>query len=300
MATYISGTIVGQPVAADNYLAVGTLEGDISSLNARTGKLLQTIGIGEPITAPLTAFEYLGARDIVIDNDNLSTSIAIGTQSGKLYCYDLSSFGYLWESNAAKAEIQTKPIYKENKLMYLDNAGYMYCLDSRSGKMIWKWSNKNLTPASSYANPVSNGDDIFVSPSAKSLAAVDILLGKSDWFKENLAGEFAINLSRDSTKIIISSNANKFYILSSKDGKIIKELDPVCRIDSVVCPAVEINGSIISGSSEGKIFQIDKDFNQKPLLFIGNTEILSIQRLNKTNIIAVTKNGSIFVFENQQ
>lgn len=295
--TYISGTIQSQPVIADNIIAIGSMEGDITTLNANTGKLIQTIGLGEPITAPLISFEYQGDRSIIIDNDMLASSIIIGSESGKVYCYDISSLGFLWESDKAKGTIISKPLYSDNKIVYMSNDGHTYCVDSRSGALIWKWSDSKKTFRPNPRNSIiSDGKNIFISSTENSVHAIDILLGKSNWSKTTLSGFLTIALSGDSSKIYATSSNNKFYSISARDGKIIKEIEPMFVINTSTFKPVEVNDGIILESDDNNIFLLNKEYDQKAVIFLGRNGIESILNKGKT-VIVVTTTGKMFAFE---
>ena len=113
--------IVGRPVNSSGYLAAATLQGDLISLNVKTGELNQVIGIGEPLTSQLitTKVEY---------NGNMATGVIVGTSTGSLYCYSIDTFEMIWENHSAKGLIRTLPLIKEHRLFYGSQDGFLYCV----------------------------------------------------------------------------------------------------------------------------------------------------------------------------
>jgi outer membrane protein assembly factor BamB len=71
------GTIYSRPVLSDSILFLGTNEGDLVSINADNGKIIQTLGLNESITSLhiIQDIEYNGAE---------TKGIIIGTSKGSL------------------------------------------------------------------------------------------------------------------------------------------------------------------------------------------------------------------------
>ena len=77
------------PIISNDLLIVASEDGDIITLNAKTGDPHQIISIGEKITS--------GVSIIEIDEAGTKTkAVVAGTQYGNLYCYDLLTLDPIW------------------------------------------------------------------------------------------------------------------------------------------------------------------------------------------------------------
>ena len=124
-------TILCRPAISDSILVAGTVEGDLISFNAANGKIIQTLGLSEPVTSQLITIdaEYNGAA---------TTGVVAGTSKGSLYCYDINSFEMIWENHSAQRLIAAEPLLVNDRIIYGSQDGYLYCIDAKSGIINWK------------------------------------------------------------------------------------------------------------------------------------------------------------------
>lgn len=294
------GTIFSRPVIADNILAVGTIQGDLITIDAESGSVLQTIGIGEPITSQLLTFGYNGDKKLM-SGAKPDTVVILGTATGKLVCYDLHTLDPVWENNSAKGMIETLPLYVENKLVYGSWDNYLYCVDARSGVMNWKWTgNKNFYYSPAACTPVSDGKNVYVATPDKFVSAVDLLLGKTVWRKDNFPCWESIGISSNKENLLIKGYTDNFYVVNAQKGKLVKEINIKFGLDTTPVTPLEESGNIIFGSKNGIVYLIDKDFNFKPLLFTGTARVLTIEQTGDNTFAATNMDGKILVFSINQ
>lgn len=288
--------VVSGPVIADSLLVFAAATGDLFTLKAATGKVIQTVGIGEPITSKLISINYKGDK-FLIDGSKPDTAIVMGTSSGKLMCYDINSLDQLWENNSAKDMIISKPLYVENKIVFGSQDGFLYCVDARSGVMIWKWSStKNPAASQIECTPVTDGKYVYVVSSDKSVASIDLLLGKLHWKKDNLPAAGA-ELSSDKTRLLIKGSNDKFYYISSGNGKVIKEVNLKSGPDSSPVTPLEYNGGVFTACRKGIVQYIDKDYNVRPLIYTGSSRLHSVMHLTPGKFAAADLDGLVTIFE---
>lgn len=284
------GTIFSRPAASNNILAVATIEGDLITFNASTGEFLLTIGHSEALTSQLITIE--------IDVDGRKTiGIVTGTENGNLYCYDLFSLNLIWENNNAEAMIETLPLFIDNKLIYGSWDNYLYCINAQNGLLNWRWTeNKNFYYSPAAHHPVTDGSKIFVSTPDKFISAVDLLLGTTTWRKNDFESWESIGISRDKSKLLIKSFMNNFYIVSAKDGKLIRKIDLQFGLDTMPITPIEWNGNIIFGAKNGIVYLIDKDYKFKKLFFAGTARLHSVQHVKENIFAASNMDGKIILF----
>jgi outer membrane protein assembly factor BamB len=285
------GTIFSRPARDRDVLAVATIEGDLITLNANNGELIQIIGLGEALTSQL----------IIIDIVNAGVKgrgVVVGTAEGNLYCYDLYSFELVWQNSSAGLMIETKPLYIDNKIIFGSWDNYLYCIDASSGSLIWQWTeNKNFYYSPAAIWPVTDGKNVYISTPDKFVSAIDLLLGTTVWRKEYQSWE-SIGISEDYEDILIKSFMNNFYIVSAIDGEKKNEIKIGYGLDTMPAEPIERDGKIIFGSKNGKVYKIDKEdnYNWEPLFFTGTARVHSVRHLKNNLFAASNMDGKIYLF----
>ncbi len=283
-------TIVSRPVVSGNILAAATLQGDLISLNAKTGEMIQVIGIGEPLTSQLvtTEVEY---------NGNKTTAVILCTSSGSIYCYELSTFEMIWENHSAHGLIRTLPLVFNHRLFLGSQDGFLYCIDDRTGDLYWKWNEGNdFYTAPSVCPPLSDGNSIFISTPDKYVSRIDFLLGITKW-RKNFQSWESLALSNNGKILILKSISNKVVFISAKDGKKIKEINLDYGFDLNPAQPLEWEGNFLIPAENGTLYLIDKNYRSKPLMFLGNCRLNSVVNV-KDNIFAVSNmDGKIVCFK---
>ena len=284
------GTVFSRPVQNRDIVAVGTIEGDLITINVNTGEALQIIGITEPITSQLISYDLK-------NNDKLTAGVIVGTANGNLFCYDLYTLELIWENNSAQGMIETLPLYVKDKIIFGCWDNYLYCVDAKTGVLNWKWTgNKNFyySPAAHWT--VTDGRNVYVSTPDKFVSAVDLLQGTTVWRKNDFASWESIGIDSQGKNLLIKSLTDKFYIVDAKTGKLIKEVNAKFGLDTMPNQPVEDNGNIFWGSKNGSVYLIDKKYNWKPLLFTGTSRVHSVYHLKDNLYAASNMDGGIYVF----
>lgn len=283
-------TIVSRPTVESGILVAGTIDGDLYALDAENGKMLQVLGIGEAITSQIVTIP------LKLNNEK-TFGVVFGTSTGKVFCYELYSFNPVWENKSAGMMIETKPIFSKDRIIYGSWDNYLYCIDATTGFLNWKWTeNKNFYYSPAACMPVSDGKNVYVSTPDKYVSAIDVLLGKTVWRKNEFNSWESIGLSKDNQKVLVKSFMNKFCFVNSTNGKLIKEVDVKYGLDTMPDQPLEYNGKIIFGSKNGKVYLINENFSVLPLLFTGTARVHSIQQVKDNMFAATNMDGTIVVF----
>jgi outer membrane protein assembly factor BamB len=284
-------TIFSRPAISDNIIVVATIEGDLITLNSENGEIIQTLGLDEALTSQLVIFEtiYNGAK---------TKAIIVGSSSGKVYCYELTSLEIIWANDSAESMIEALPLVVDDKIIYGSWDNYLYCISKTTGSLIWKWTeNKNFYYSPAACWPVSDGKNAFVSTPDKFISAVDISLGTTSWRKKDFNAWESIGISRDKKKIFVKSLLDKFYIASASNGKFIKEIKVGYSLDTMPNQIIDWEQNIVFGSKNGTVYLIDKNFNVHPLYFMGTSRIHSVQHITDNIFAASNMDGKIILFQ---
>ncbi len=286
----IKREIVSRPLYYEGSLIIAATNGDLISMDDSTGNIQQSIGLDEPLTSHLIS--------IPAENNGQSTEAAIaGTSKGSIYCYDISTFEMLWENHSATGAIRSKPLSIMNKVIYTSDDGHLYCIDSRSGMLIWKWSppNKSETKFGNSA-PVSDGKSVFICLPDKSVYSIDLMLGQTNWKNSYTNCYSSIGLSSNKQLLIIKSQKDDIFFINSRTGRIERRYDASFGKDTTSGDFLFTGKNILFGTESGKIYSIDKGIKVIPLLNMGDDAIYNIISLGNNKFAASNDIGDIVLF----
>lgn len=288
------GELASNPIIADDQVAVGTLNGDIITLNAQNGQQLQSIGLDDSISTNIITIEFQGDKELFMPKTNGSKSaLVFGTASGKVVCLDLETLQEYWRNNDAKGFIKSQPLLVDNKILFTSKDGFIYCIDAKKGFLIWRWKEKEETDFSN-SQLLTDGKSIFAVSSVNELYAIDLLLGKLAWKSDVKVFPF-IGISQNGKQLYSQGLEKKIFIFRSDKENAIKEIKLEEKSDSLNMQPVE-NDGIIFFSNKGKLFSLDSKFNAAELLNLGEAHIQSLAFIGENKIIAATTNGTIIIF----
>ena len=283
-------TVLSGFVREKDLVLIGTYEGDLFSLNANNGNVVQVIGVGEPITSQLVTAD-------VHYNDIDTKGVAAGTFNGNVYFYEIYSFELIWMNNSSKEMIETKPLVLKDKILFTARDSYLYNIDLNSGVLNWKWSARN---SSNLSSPVTNGKFIFVSSPDKNITAIDLLQGTQAWRKNEYKGYESLNISNDKQKLLIKSLSDYFIIADASTGKGDKKIKCPFGNDPDPSTILELNKEYLFSAGDGVIYLIDKTFKCTPVLYLGNARITTLQSVGDNLIAAANCDGKIVLFKLKQ
>ncbi|MCF8241895.1 MAG: PQQ-binding-like beta-propeller repeat protein [Melioribacteraceae bacterium] len=293
------GDIIRKPVVADGYFAAATVQGDLVTLNAFTGEPIQTIGFNESITSSPVVFNYDGDPNLMIPKASESkAAIVIGTESGKIYCYDLETLQQIWVNNNAENRVTIEPLYEKNKIVFNSWDGTVYCVDALSGSLIWKWRNSiefDENPVE--CTPVTDGNKVFLAARDGYVYSIDLLLGSTIWRKKGYDPWSSVGISQDLKTILVKGKSNKFHILSARNGNWVREVPVRFGNDNSPFPPLDWDKKIFIGSENGKVYRINEKHRYMTILFMGDSPVNSVINLNNNIYAASNIDGEIVTFK---
>lgn len=241
----IENKIQSPPVIADGVVYF-TSEGNIVyAINAKTGKKMWAY----PIESKNTSFP-------VIEDG----TVYVGSMDKGLYAIDAKS---------GERKRAYKPVYPvvlppaiSSGVIYLgsiDDASYLYAINAKSGKKIWKYKTGGWL---GIYTPTIVGEVVYVatgSSSGDNLYAIHTVTGKKIW-SCRVAKELGYFLTIVDKVIYVGSGDNNLYAIDAKSGKKIWTYNLGYR--ARFSPAVA-DGVIYVGSSDKKLYAINAKSGKK-------------------------------------
>jgi len=108
-----------------------------------------------------------------------------------------------------------------------------------------------------------------------------------------------LGLSSTGKTVITKTTEGKIVLLYNKTGKKYGNIKLKIRKDVLKHTPIEWNRNFIISSDAGKIYLIDKKYKYKPLFFLGNAALNSVQKVNDNTFIVSNIDGMIVLFSLQ-
>lgn len=281
----IERTITTRPVRDKDLIVLGTAEGDLFSINANNGNIVQVIGTGEPlVTDP-----------ILINVENLYgkyKGVVVAAPSGRMLCYDIYSFELIWDINEVNNKV-TSLIGSEGKL-YITSGSFLYCIDWNNGTLIWKWNAGK--GASITSVPENDSKNIYLSAN-KIVYAVDLLLGSTVWKKNDLASAISLKLSEDKKELYIKGASDEFISIEPLTGKTIKKIKCGFPADNEHSYILNNDADILFSTSDGMVRKIQSQTDCLDLFFLGGGSLNSFEQMSNGNYLVGNDQGTIISFK---
>jgi len=288
--------IIQPPIIHNDILVLTSEDGDIYTINANTGNLFQSIGIGEKITSGASIIDVEEAGDKI-------KAVIVGTQYGNIYCYNLFTLNPIWTQQFAESdyalEFSSTLSYSNNKIFFQDKSGDLYCISSTNGMLIWKIpTNKGGWKSGSIYSNSMRGDIIFPKNNnlylvdvSGNLFCVDALLGTPKWNLKNLNSN-GIVIQKSTNEFIFSTRKNTIAMVSTKLGKITSEIElPDATKNESVTDLNIINEKILVGFSNGWVYSIKVKQKVEQLFRYCYSPIISLMEI-KGNCLITDYDGN--------
>lgn len=283
--TEILGTTTNNSALYKDILLIATVEGDLYSINSNNGEILQVVGIGENITSDLALIEISTA-------DIKTISVVLGTSEGNIFCYDAFSFELLWQKNISTSPIISSPLIEKDKVVILNDDFSLYCVNSKSGSLIWKYEFSVEQNFSAKNFPVSDGKNIFSLSTDKKIFALDILLGKKIWSSNTKGVLNQFYIIPDNQELFLIDDKGMMTIYSTKNGEETNIIDfKKSELFSFII--AEDRENTLVGFSDGSLYMFDSKFVSKELISANQFPIISLYIISRDEFIVKDINGKI-------
>lgn len=283
-------TILSRPVIINNTLIVGTVQGDLITMDCKTGKVIKSIKINDKISS------QLGTGKVKLDGAT-TDAVFVGTSYGAFYCFDVKTLKQIWKNSDAQNLVEDEPLILNDKIIYGSWDTYLYNCDLNNGNLIWRWrENDRFYYAPAACKPATDGENIFVATPDRFVSAVNISTGKTSWRTNKANGWESIGISNDKKNVLVKGFADKFWYLSASDGTVLDSVlysDPIETMGSEV---IEADGKVMFTTREGMLYAIDKEHKIEPVMFLGNTKGHAVKVIKENTYAVSAMDGRIVVF----
>jgi outer membrane protein assembly factor BamB len=252
-----NGAIVGSPVIEGQTVFVGSLDSTLYALDLTTGKVKWKLPSGGAIRSSVclsnqrlyllnssgmlfriaqdsgrvdgyfqTMTGFMGDQQADFADYFTSTPVIVDSTiyfgSGEtIYAISITD-GYIRWFYKTGGNVHTTPAISHNRLYAGSFDGHLYCIDTRTGNLVWKFktTGKSTFPKGEVmGNPVVSGGMVFAGARDYNLYAVDVRGGYCSWMKQFPAG-WALPVTVNDTVVYAgTSDDRKLFALELTTGK---------------------------------------------------------------------------------
>ncbi len=285
----VFGNIKSNAVVFKDLFLTATYGGDLYSINSNNGDVVQVIGVGENITTDLSLVD-------LTTTTVKSKGVVFGTEAGNIFCYDIFTFEMIWKINLSTHSLISKPIIVNDKIIFKNSLTSLYCVNIKSGLLIWKYDFNEKEGFVNNSNTLTNGKSIFALSTSGEIIALDLMLGKKLWSTNSLNVLPQIVFSIDKQKLILLSKEGEIIFISSKDGKELDKID-LMKPDPFSFITAENEEKVFIGFYDGSLYSIDKKNKVQQLTSPTNIPITSIGFVKEDEFIVNDVNGKITFYK---
>ncbi len=153
--------------AADSFLFVGNLKGEVQAMRIRDGKDMGGKDFGSAVVGTP-----------VIDNEMMY--VVLGHDEESILAYNLQDAAIRWRANLG--DIETSPLFIGRRLYVTTLSGTLFCIDKSDGSTVWSFAiPEDARTRIIRSSPASDGRSIFFGCDNGKIYAVDISNGILRW-----------------------------------------------------------------------------------------------------------------------
>lgn len=220
--------------------------------------------VGDGVATPA----LVGDKLYVFSRENGNEIIrCLNANSGKEIWQDKYETGGTTGGAAAFPGPRCSPTVADGKVITLGVRGILSCLDTASGKVVWRKDTKSVPKFYTSSSPVVT-DDVCIAQIGTdkngAVAAYDLATGteKWKWADNGTAYASPVLLSVDGTKAVVAETQQNVAALGVADGKLLWKTPFAAsgmREYNASTPIVEGDTLVFGGSSRGiRAFKIEK------------------------------------------
>ncbi|MCC8038869.1 MAG: PQQ-binding-like beta-propeller repeat protein [Bacteroidales bacterium] len=256
----------------------GTSLGEIKALDKATGELKwvvktdasvfsRPVYVDGLVAAPTADHRLLWIKDgqIVAENASEGPYVADGLavadtlyQGGYMKMEKWGRGGQLiWRYDSINNYCQAAPVLVGDNLIFGAWDTYLRCLDSRSGKLRWRWSNGKKANMLGPGNvvPVVYNDKVIIVAPDRYITAIDLATGATLWRDNSHRYRESLGQSEDGTVAYAKTMDGELVAvdLTSPEFKELWTLDMGLGYEHAPCIVAEKDGIVYAGSRRGLV-----------------------------------------------
>lgn len=238
--------IYSSPILHDGKIIVATVSDNLCALDAASGK---------------TVWRNRDCNMMIGDGVIADGALYIGT-NGKMFRIDPDSGRTVWQFDFGCGQPQGRPTVEGNRLVFGAWNRHLYCVDTNSGKELWRWNNGNdnvLFSPGHIVPRIANGRVMIVAPD-RHMTFLALETGKEIWRIKQRRVRETTGLSADGRLFLAKTmDGEMIAVPVDADGYTEKWCtDAGWGYDHNFCPIITSNGIAYMANRTGMVAEIDE------------------------------------------
>jgi outer membrane protein assembly factor BamB len=179
----------------------------------------------------------------------------------KFYKIDITTGSVDWCFSGLNSYCQARPAISDNKVVFGAWDCYLYCLDNRSGKLIWKWNDGKTQELYSPANcvPVIQNNKVIIVAPDRYMTCISLEDGSTLWRSNAYTVRESQGVSQDGKVVFAKLMDGRLLTVSSTAPTFqpLWVIDAGLGYEHAPCPIIEYKGVIYLGSRHGVVVAVD-------------------------------------------
>ncbi len=280
-----SASIFTRLAIDDNAIYFGNSIGEIKAVEKTSGKTIWKLPTGasmfsRPAVTVNTILIPSSNKEMLIADKNSGETlkripsegpyVADGLTDGnslyqggymKMEKWDTGTGELIWRFDSIGNYCQAAPVVDGNDLIFGAWDSYLYCLDSETGKLRWKWNNgksSNMLGPGNVVPVVTDDKAIIVAPD-RYMTAIDRKTGKQIWRNKDFKYRESLGCSNDRSRAYAKTMDGELVAVDthSNDFNLLWVVDMQLGYEHAPCIVAESNGIVYAGSRRGIVSAID-------------------------------------------
>lgn len=217
----------------------------------------------------------------------------------KFQAWDLKNDSLLWSFNDINNYCQAAPIIDGNDVIFGAWDTYLRCLDRKTGKLKWKWSNGSTANMLGPGNcvPVVTKKQVIIVAPDRYMTAIDRKTGKQIWRIKDHKVRESLGMSADGKAVYAKTMDGEVIAVSTdkKKYELLWVVDAGFGYEHTPCVVVESKGIVYAASKSGMLAAIDPIKRQLLWQYkLGNSAVNGFEVDANGDIYASLIEGKIY------
>ena len=237
-------------------------------------------------------------------------TVYVGGSDGCYRALDVRTGKVKWEFCELKGYVESKPVLYDGKLIFGAWDTYLYAVNAKTGKLIWKWTNQksmHMSPAACI--PVVANGKVFVVAPDRYMTALNVNTGEIVWRDNSYRVRESIGISEDGEGIYSRCFDDTLFVVGSKPDKFEEKWSVNAGYGYDINPSMiqEVNGRIYFTTKNGLIMILDANDKGRVLwkykfknTIINTPTIIKDEKTKKVKLLFTTHDGIVGLIEDPQ
>ncbi len=238
--------VYSSPILHDDKIIVATVSDNLCALDAANGK---------------TVWRNRDCDMMIGDGVIADDALYIGTD-GKMFRIDPNSGKTVWRFCFGSGQPQGRPTVEGSRLVFGAWNRHLYCVDTRSGRELWRWNNgsDNVLFSPGHIVPrIANGRVMIVAPD-RHMTFLDMETGRQIWRMKQRRVRETTGLSSDGKLFLVKTMDGEMAAVPVDADRYTEKwcADAGWGYDHNFCPIISIRDVAVMANRTGMIALIDE------------------------------------------